>query len=144
MHPGRRMAFVFTIVACSLVPAGAAQRRSTFSGHLSPLPANARESVTMQGKGLVNASLVDRTLTIDAKFEGLNSPATGATIRRAVPGLRGPVQFPLSVVRSTSGSIKTTLTLTPAQIDEVGRGWFYLQIDTEKNPEGHLRGWLLP
>lgn len=128
----------------TLLAGVAAQDRPDFMGHLSPLPANARESVTMQGKGRVTASLDGTTLVIQATFEGLNSPAAAAAIRRAIPGMRGDVQFPLTVTRGTNGSIAAKLTLTPAQMAEVKRGWYYIQIDTEKNPEGHIRGWLLP
>ena len=35
------------------------------------------------------------------------------------------------------------LKLTNAQVEALKSGWYYVQIHTEVNPDGHLRGWLL-
>lgn len=142
MHTRHRTGLCIMLAFVSLAAAVAAQPRQTFSVRLAPLPASPRDYLAMRGQGRGTASLEGRTLTIKATFEGLSSPAASAAIRHAIPGLRGPVMFPLPVSKTTDGSIETTITLTPAQVEELKRGRYYLQIDTEKNPEGHVRGWL--
>jgi hypothetical protein len=57
--------------------------------------------------------------------------------------MRGPNVFDLTVTRGTSGTIEGTLKLSPVQIEELGKGWYYVQLHTELNTAGQLRGWLL-
>jgi hypothetical protein len=64
-------------------------------------------------------------------------------VHRAPRGLRGPNVFDLTVTKATSGTVEGTVTLTNAQVEELRRGWYYVQIHTEKNADGQLRGWLL-
>jgi hypothetical protein len=93
--------------------------------------------------GTATAVLEGVTLTITGTFDGMNSPATLAHVHRAAKGLRGPKILDLTVTRATSGTIQGTFKLTPMQIEELDKDRWYLQIDTEKNPEGQLRGWLI-
>ena len=72
------------------------------------------------------------------------SPATVAHIHQAPRARPGPVVFTLEVPPATGGEITETMTLTTAQLDELRNGHYYLQIHTEDNPGGELRGWLLP
>ncbi len=93
---------------------------------------------------MVTAALQGTTLAVEATFDGLASPVTKAELRLAQPGLRGPVQFTLTAPQTDSGKLAGSVTLTAVQVEQVRRGWFYLQLGTEVNPDGHLRGWLLP
>lgn len=121
----------------------AAQSGETFKGRLSAVPVDPVTVRTTTGSGTLAAVLVGAKLTINGKFEGMNSPAAAAHVHLAARGLRGPNVFDLTVTKATSGTIEGTITLTPAQIDRLKNGYYYVQIHTEKNPEGHLRGWLL-
>ena len=65
--------------------------------------------------------------------------------------MRGPAVFDLVVANtpgpsgpasSTAGTISATLDLTPTQVDDLGRDRFYVQLHSEKAPEGNLWGWL--
>jgi len=115
----------------------------SYKARLSPLPTNAAGAAEMAGAGSLVATRDGNTLKISGTFEGVTSPATAAHVHRAPRGLRGPVVFPLNVTTATSGTITGTLTLTPAQIADLSKGWYYVQIHTEKNPDGQLRGWIL-
>jgi len=64
--------------------------------------------------------------------------------RSAVRGVRGPVVHDLTVSAGTSGSIGGTIDLAPAQIADLGAGRLYVQLHSEKAPDGNLWGWLLP
>jgi hypothetical protein len=100
---------------------------------------------TVAGSGSLSARLTGSRLVVSGSFEGLLSPATIAQIRQsAVTGVRGPVVFDLTVAKATSGTIGGSLELTAEQSEILRKGRFYVQIDSEKAPEGNLWGWLLP
>jgi len=126
-----------------LADVASAQRGETFKGRLSTVPVDATTAPTTTGSGSLVALLDGSKLTINGKFEGMNSPATVAHVHRAPRGLRGPNVFDLVVTKATGGIVEGSLTLTAAQVEELKKGWYYVQVHTEKNPEGQLRGWLL-
>lgn len=120
----------------------AAQQPTRFRGRLSPVPVPAAlPNVT--GVGQVTAQLTGMKLTIAGTFEGLATPATLAKLHRAPKGVRGPAVFDLTITPATSGKISASLDLTPAQVEDLGRERFYVQLHSEKAPDGNLWGWLL-
>jgi hypothetical protein len=123
---------------------GAAQAPATFKVRLSTVPISRAEMPRIQGSGSATATLTGTTLTITGTFQGLVTPATEANLHNAPKAMRGPVIFALAVTKATSGTLSGTATLTPQQLDALGKGHLYLQIHSEKAPEGNLRGWLLP
>jgi hypothetical protein len=120
----------------------ATQGPTNFSARLSPVPV-AAASPNITGVGLVTATRSGTKLTITGTFEGLASPATFAKLHRAPKGIRGPAVFDLTVASDTSGKISATLDLTPAQVEDLARERFYVQLHSEKAPDGNLWGWLL-
>ena len=98
----------------------------------------------MSGVGEAHATLTGATLVITGDFEGLSSPATAAHVHQAPPARRGPVALPLDVVSGRSGTLAGTFTLDAAAQDALRGGEYYVQIHTENNRDGELRGWLLP
>lgn len=130
-------AIIFGTTAASL------QTRREFRARLSPVPVDTVTARTTTGSGSLTAVLEGETLTIKGTFDGMNSPATAAHIHRAPRGLRGPNVFDLKVAPSTSGTIEGKLTLTTAQIADLDKGWFFVQVHTELNAAGQLRGWIL-
>ena len=134
------------LVAVAMLLAGAQTELrgdEAFTGRLSTVPVDQVTVLTTAGSGTLTAVLAGSTLTINGKFDGLNSPATVAHVHRARRGLRGPTLFDLTVTKATSGTVGGTLKLNDAQIEALKSGWYYVQIHTEINPDGHLRGWLL-
>jgi hypothetical protein len=123
--------------------AALAQARS-FKARLSPVPIDLSMQSTIAGSGSVTATLDGSTLTISGKYDGLKSPATVARLHRAFRGTRGPSFAELKSSGGTSGTITGQLALTKEQIDELGKSLFYIQLHSEKAPEGNLWGWLLP
>lgn len=108
-----------------------------------PIDLTMRKTVT--GSGTVTASLDGSTLVIDGTFKGLATPATVARVHRgANRGLRGPAIADLQVEAATSGAIRGKVTLTAEQVDDLQKGRLYLQLHSEKAPDGNLWGWLLP
>jgi CHRD domain len=124
-----------------------AQSSRTFKTRLSPVPIDVSMQSTIAGSGTVTAVLTGSKLTITGTFEGLKSPATIAQMHRSpVRGVRGPVAFDLSVARTdaASGSVSGTVDLTAAQVADLDKGRLYVQVHSEKAPDGNLWGWLMP
>jgi CHRD domain len=116
----------------------------TFKGRLSPVPVENAALSGITGSGSATAVLSDRSLVVRGTFSGMRTPATIAQIHLGPRGIRGPVMFDLVVTKGTSGTISGTFVLTAEQVDAVKAGRFYVQIHSEKAPDGNLWGWLLP
>ena len=123
----------------------------TYRARLSPVPIDTAMMATIAGSGAVTATLVGARLTLTGTFEGLRSPATAARLHRAQKGVRGQAVFDLVVANtpgssgpasSTAGAISGALDLTATQVEDLGRERFYVQLHSEKAPEGNLWGWL--
>ncbi len=122
----------------------AAQSSLTFKTRLSALPADARTRATLAGSGSASAVLTGTKLVVTGSFEGLLAPATTADLHSGVAaGVRGPAIGDLTISKSTSGTISGSFELTPQQLTSLHKGGLYVQIYSEKAPDGVLWGWLL-
>ncbi len=121
-----------------------APKIESFQARLTPVPIDVAMQSTVAGVGSATAVLTGKQVAISGTFEGLRSPATTAQIRRAPKGLRGPVIFELTVTKGVKGTISGTFELTPEQIADLTNGRWYAQIQSERAPDGNLRGWFLP
>ena len=122
--------------------AGAAR---TFQARLSTVPIDLTMASTVAGSGSVTGTLKGRTLVLSGKFSGLKTPATVARVHRGPNrGIRGDAIFDLTVTASgTSGELSGTLELSAAQVEDLEKGRLYVQLHSEKAPDGNLWGWLL-
>jgi hypothetical protein len=122
-----------------------AQSGQTFKTRLSAVAADAKTRATLAGSGTVTGTLNGTNLSISGQFDGLLSPATKAELHSAVAaGVRGPSIGALSVTAGDSGMIAGTVELTPAQLTSLHKGGIYIQMYSQKAPDGVLWGWLLP
>jgi hypothetical protein len=93
----------------------------------------------------VTATLAGTTLTLSGTFKDLKSPATVARVHQSQNrGMRGKAIGDLSATKAVSGEISGKLELTPAQATDATNGLLYVQLHSEKAPDGNLWGWLLP
>jgi hypothetical protein len=124
-----------------------AQQSKTFKARLSPVPIDVSMQATIAGSGAVTAVLAGAKLSITGTFEGLRTPATIAQVHKGpVRGVRGPVVFDLAVAKAadpTSGTLSGSFDLTALQIADLEKGRLYVQLHSEKAPDGNLWGWLL-
>ena len=119
-----------------------AQDMNALHGRLSPLPVTSATVKTITGQGNITATLNGDTLTVSGSFEGMSSPATMAHIHLGPKAVPGPVILRLDVSAGSSGTVNGNLTLSPEQVRALHAESFYVQIHSETNPEGELRGWL--
>ena len=123
----------------------AAQAGKAYRVRLSPVPVDLPMLPTIAGSGTVTATLTGNRLILTGNFEGLKSPATLLKIHRGPRGVRGPAVIDLTAPPSaTSGQISATVDLSPSQVDDLAKERLYVQLYSEKAPEGNLWGWLLP
>jgi hypothetical protein len=122
----------------------AAQNEERFKTRLAPVALDAGMRATVSGTGSAAATLAGTKFTVTGTFDGLLSRATTARIHLSrVTGIRGPAILDLTVSQETGGTVSGTFDLTPEQIDSLKKGKFYIQINSEKAPEGNLWGWLM-
>ena len=141
----RRSLPIFTAVTILvLTSVVSAQRGQAFKARLSPAPVDVTNQAATTGVGAVTAVLTDTKLSVTGTFSGLQGPATIAQVHIGPRGISGPAALDLTVTKATSGTVQGELTLTAAQVDHLKRGRLYIQIHSEKAPDGNLRGWLLP
>jgi CHRD domain-containing protein len=117
----------------------------TFKARLSPVPIDVTMMSTVAGSGSITAVLAGKQLAITGTFEGLRSPATTVQIHRGMKGIRGPVilDLDLTISKAVKGTLNGSVELTPDQIADLRAGRLYVQIQSERAPEGNLWGWLL-
>ena len=132
-----------TLGGPALSPSGQISAQTdSFRARLSPLPVNGRTVRTITGLGQVRATLDGNRLTVTGTFRGMSSPATSAHLHVGPPGRPGPLAQPLEVTSSPEGEISGTAELTDEQVTALRARSLYVQIHSEGNPGGELRGWI--
>ena len=121
-----------------------AQGKGQYRARLSTVPIDVAMQATIAGSGAVTATLSGTRLVVSGTYTGLKSAATVAHIHEGPRGIPGPPVFDLTASGGISGTISGTLTITAAQAENLSKGRYYVQLHSEKAPDGNLRGWLLP
>jgi hypothetical protein len=117
----------------------------TFQARLSTVPIDLGMAANIAGTGGVAATLKGRTLSLTGTFKGLKTPATVARLHRSPNrGMRGASFADLTASAATSGEIGGSVELTDVQVEDLEKGRLYVQLHSEKAPDGNLWGWLLP
>jgi len=138
----------YAVIAAIAIPLTAqtpkVPTKDTYSARLSAVPADARTRAELTGSGAATATLSGTKLTISGSFEGLKTAATTANLHNGViAGVRGPAIADLTIAKATSGMITGSVDLTPEQLDHLHKGGLYVEIHSEKAPDGVIWGWLL-
>ena len=125
------------------VPAAAATAGDTWHTRLSVVPIDVAMQANIAGQGSVTATLQGNRLTVSGNAEGLRSPATAVQIHRGAPGIPGPAILDLTVTKSATPTISGTVDLSPSMVQDLKNGQLYVQLNSERAPDGNLRGWLM-
>jgi hypothetical protein len=122
-----------------------AQAPRQFRARLSPVPLDVAMQSTIAGSASVTAILTGNTLAITGSFKDLKSPATVIRLHRSErTGMRGAPLADLKATSGINGTISGSIDLTPDQIVDLTSGRLYVQLHSEKAPDGNLWGWLFP
>ncbi|MBL7951891.1 MAG: CHRD domain-containing protein [Flavobacteriales bacterium] len=126
------------------------------AAHLQPhllfsAKANAAQQVPTNtsmalGLGSFTLNATRDTLCIHASWTGLSSALTGIHIHDGAAGTNGPVIIDLMdfVQGDQLTTMLTGAAITPAIVAKHVRGELYLNIHTTDNPNGEIRGQILP
>ena len=114
-----------------------------YRGRLSLMPLDIAMQNVIAGSGSATGTLTGTTLAIGGTFSGLKTPATIARVHRSPkPGMRGPAIGDLTVSGETAGKISGSIELTREQVADLAAGRIYVQLHSQKAPDGNLWGWL--
>ena len=136
---------LLTSFVCTLAlvfSVGAVAQSETFRARLSPMPTTPQTVTTITGEGEVILTLDGNTLTVSGNFTGMNSAATMAHVHNGPPAQPGPVVHQLEVTKMPAGEISAVLELSDEQVTALHNNELYIQVHSETNPPGELRGWI--
>jgi hypothetical protein len=145
-NTAENVARAFLLGACflGLLPGTVEAAPSTFHVRLSPGPRLVGTRADRSGSGSVTATLEDNTLKLKGSFSGLLAVPTGAHLHMgSLPGVRGPVIADLTISQDTTGTLAGTVQLNSQQLAALRKGGLYIEIDSDKAPEGDLWGWIM-
>ena len=132
--------FSFTASAAHLQP------HLLFSAKMNGAQQVPAVTTSALGLGGLTLNATRDTLCVNIGWTGLSSTLTGLHIHDGVAGTNGPVLIDL--VPFISGDhVMTTITgamLTQALVEKHLRGELYLNLHTSNNPNGEIRGQILP
>ncbi len=132
------------LIAATLLTVVDAQP-TQYRTRLSMVPTDLPMQTTIAGFGAATATLKGSTLTITGTFTGLKTAATVIHVLRSPKtGMRGTPIGDLTATQATSGTISGSIELAKTQIDDLAAGRLYIQLHSQKAPDGNLWGWLLP
>ncbi len=108
-------------------------------------------AVETSATGTATSTLSGNMFMVAGEFSGLSSPlveiaGTPGHVHQAPAGENGDVVFPLTVTSADgmSGTFSLSTELTPEQLAAYNAGKFYVNLHTEMNQGGELRGQLMP
>jgi hypothetical protein len=99
---------------------------------------------TTSGKGVVTASYdpATKVLTWEGSFSGLSGPATAAHFHGPAEAGKNaaPAVWISEKGQNLASPFKGTATLTDAQADDLQKGLWYVNVHTDANKGGEIRG----
>ena len=145
MSAACRLPIAVTLILSLLGLPLTAQAPATLRARLSTVPIDVAMQTTIAGSGSATGTLAGATLTVDGSFRGLVTPATSVRVYESPrAGMRGTLVGEFASGGGTSGTFKGTVTLSTAQAAAFSKGLLYVQLQSEKAPDGNLWGWFTP
>lgn len=147
------------LAACTMQPSGTPEEKvvtvEADQQAAAPAPADRIQFVTnldggqetppvetvANGSGMVYLDRATKKLLWDISYNDLSSPVTAAHFHGPVgPGVPADVQLTLAPLSATTNRIAGEANLTDEQMRQVLAGLWYINIHTEKPPDGEVRG----
>jgi hypothetical protein len=148
----RRAAALLATTALLALPATALAAES-FTADLTVDAEVPPVAAASEGSGSAEVTISDdgSEVTYNVSYQGLTGEATAAHIHFGAPGVAGGVMLPLAHGPSPFGGTLTEADFTPVEggpqsyaeaLDAIRDGNAYINIHTEANPPGEIRGQL--
>ena len=118
------------------------QAQEVYRARLSPMPTTPQSVADITGEGEVILTLNGNALSVEGNFSGISAATTMGHIHNGPPAQPGPVIHRLEVTAALSGNISAELELTDEQVTALRNNELYVQIHSENNAPGELRGWI--
>jgi len=132
--------FLFSLSGVTLVTS--VQAQEVYRARLSPMPTTPQTVTDITGGGEVILTLNGNALSVEGNFSGMSSATTMGHIHNGPPAQPGPVVHRLEVTAAPNGNISAELELTDEQVSALRNNELYVQIHSENNAPGELRGWI--
>jgi hypothetical protein len=103
--------------------------------------------VTTAGSGtaVVNVDTATKQLSWQVTYAGLSGPVIGAHIHCGAPaGVNAQIAVPLGAPPNLASPIQGSGGMTDTQMQQLQSGLCYVNIHTDKNRPGEIRGQLTP
>ena len=141
VHAIRTVLAVFLLSGFS----GVASAADVYASRLTPVAYDGAMRANVQGDGHVSATLNGSSLTVTGDFTALPSTATSVKLYSGAGiGVPGDAILDLQLSGQNQGSISGTVKLSSKQLTALRQGHVYVQLNSQKAPDGNLWGWLLP
>ena len=134
--------FLFGLSLSLLTVTAQTQAQEVYRARLSPMPTTPQSVADITGEGEVILTLNGNTLSIEGSFSGMSSATTMGHIHNGPPAQPGPVVHRREVTAASEGDISAELELTDEQVTSLRNNELYVQIHSENNAPGELRGWI--
>jgi hypothetical protein len=135
---------VLAVAAAMALSVSVDAQAPQYRARLSVVPLDIAMQSTIAGSGAATAALKGSTLTVTGTFSGLKTPATVVRVHRGPrTAMRGAPIGDLTATAATSGTINGSIELTKDQVADLAAGRLYVQLHSQKAPDGNLWGWLL-
>ena len=82
------------------------------------------------------------SILIVGKKSFIGSNLFNSHVHNGPPAQPGPVVHQLEVTKMTGGEISAVLELSDEQVTALRNNELYIQVHSETNPPGELRGWV--
>jgi hypothetical protein len=123
----------------------AASAADVYASRLTAVAYDGAMRANVQGDGHVSAILNGSSLTVTGDFTALPSAASSVKLYSGPGiGVPGDAIFDLQLSGQSQGSISGTVKLNSRQLAALKQGHVYVQLNSQKAPDGNLWGWLLP
>ena len=133
-------AIAFTLAGCSVLQPNA--HLAAFSTQMTGM--NQVPPVATPATGHVDAVLDKKTRLLRWKlsYTGLSGPATAIHFHGpALIGLNSKIALPMT--GAVNSPLEGKATLTPAQMDDLLAGTWYVNVQTAAHPDGEIRGQII-
>lgn len=141
MKLGRLFSLFLFSLSVTLVSTSV-QAQEVYRARLSPMPTTPQTVTDITGEGEVILTLNGNALSVEGNFSGMSSATTMGHIHNGPPAQPGPVVHRLEVTAAPNGNISAELELTDEQVSALRNNELYVQIHSENNAPGELRGWI--